>query len=126
MEEWAGDPVSAEGHLDLRDDGYGFLRVNGFLPSRDDVYVPVKFVRQYGLRKGDHLLGALRSGASVVIILFNLNCREMRVCLSCLFVGELLQTAQGGAVQFNACKRPDIMTVSESWLLQQQIENLFC
>ena len=60
MEEWAGDPVSAEGHLDLRDDGYGFLRVNGFLPSRDDVYVPVKFVRQYGLRKGDHLLGAFR------------------------------------------------------------------
>ena len=60
MEEWAGDPVTAEGHLDLRDDGYGFLRVNGFLPSRDDVYVPVKFVRQYGLRKGDHLLGAFR------------------------------------------------------------------
>ena len=60
MEEWSGDPVSAEGHLDLRDDGYGFLRVNGFLPSRDDVYVPVKFVRQYGLRKGDHLIGAYR------------------------------------------------------------------
>jgi transcription termination factor Rho len=60
MEEWTGEPVAAEGHLDLRDDGYGFLRVNGFLPSRDDVYVPVKFVRQYGLRKGDHLLGAFR------------------------------------------------------------------
>jgi len=60
MEEWSGEPVSAEGHLDLRDDGYGFLRVNGFLPSRDDVYVPVKFVRQYGLRKGDHLIGAYR------------------------------------------------------------------
>lgn len=60
MEEWTGEPVTAEGHLDLRDDGYGFLRVNGFLPSRDDVYVPVKFVRQYGLRKGDHLLGAFR------------------------------------------------------------------
>lgn len=60
MEEWAGEPVSAEGHLDLRDDGYGFLRVNGFLPSKDDVYVPVKFVRQYGLRKGDHLIGAYR------------------------------------------------------------------
>ena len=60
MEEWSGDPVEAEGYLDLRDDGYGFLRVNGFLPSRDDVYVPVKFVRQYGLRKGDHLIGAYR------------------------------------------------------------------
>lgn len=60
MEEWAGEPVAAEGYLDLRDDGYGFLRVNGFLPSRDDVYVPVKFVRQFGLRKGDHLIGAYR------------------------------------------------------------------
>ena len=60
MEEWSGEPVEAEGYLDLRDDGYGFLRVNGFLPSRDDVYVPVKFVRQYGLRKGDHLIGAYR------------------------------------------------------------------
>ena len=28
--------------LDLRDEGYGFLRVNGYLPSRDDVYVSVK------------------------------------------------------------------------------------
>ena len=60
MEEWSGEPVEAEGYLDLREDGYGFLRVNGFLPSRDDVYVPVKFVRQYGLRKGDHLIGAYR------------------------------------------------------------------
>ena len=60
MEEWSGEPVEAEGYLDLRDDGYGFLRVNGFLPSRDDVYVPVKFVRQFGLRKGDHLIGAYR------------------------------------------------------------------
>ena len=48
------------GHLDLRDEGYGFLRVKGYLPSKDDVYVPAKFVRQYGLRKGDHLAGSSR------------------------------------------------------------------
>ncbi len=59
-EEWVGDPVTVEGYLDLRDDGYGFLRVNGLLPSREDVYVPVKFVRQHGLRKGDHVIGASR------------------------------------------------------------------
>ncbi len=46
--------------LDLRDEGYGFLRINGYLPSRDDVYVSVKQARQFGLRKGDHLKGASR------------------------------------------------------------------
>ena len=48
------------GLLDLRDEGYGFLRVKGSLPSKDDVYVSVKQVRQFGLRKGDHLKGAAR------------------------------------------------------------------
>ncbi len=58
--QWDGDPAPVSGLLDLRDEGYGFLRVKGFLPSTDDVYVPVKFVRQQGLRKGDHLEGAYR------------------------------------------------------------------
>ena len=40
--------------------GYGFLRINGYLPSRDDVYVSVKQARQFGLCKGDHLTGASR------------------------------------------------------------------
>jgi transcription termination factor Rho len=57
---FAGEPVEVEGHLDLRDDGYGFLRIKGFLPSKEDVYVSVKQVRQFGLRKGDHLKGASR------------------------------------------------------------------
>ncbi|HKY14879.1 MAG TPA: transcription termination factor Rho, partial [Microthrixaceae bacterium] len=57
---WEGEPVDVEGLLDLRDEGYGFLRVKGFLPSRDDVYVSVKQVRQLGLRKGDHVKGAGR------------------------------------------------------------------
>ena len=51
-------PVS--GSLDLRDEGYGFLRVGGALPSKDDAYVPVKLVRQYGLRKGDTVAGTSR------------------------------------------------------------------
>jgi transcription termination factor Rho len=46
--------------LDLRDEGYGFLRVNGLLPSREDVYVSVKQTRQLGLRRGDWLTGASR------------------------------------------------------------------
>ncbi len=52
--------MAVAGFLDLRDEGYGFLRVNGYLPSRDDVYVSVKQTRQYGLRKGDHVTGMAR------------------------------------------------------------------
>src|SRR4051794_40443835 len=62
-QEFVGDPVDVEGFLDLRDEGYGFLRVNGYLPSKDDVYVSVKQVRQFGLRKGDFLKGASRPAA---------------------------------------------------------------
>jgi transcription termination factor Rho len=52
--------VAVAGHLDLRDEGYGFLRINGYLPSRDDAYVSVRQARQFGLRKGDYLTGASR------------------------------------------------------------------
>jgi transcription termination factor Rho len=62
-EQWQGEPVEVAGLLDLRDEGYGFLRLNGYLPSRDDVYVSVKQVRQFGLRKGDTLKGASRPAA---------------------------------------------------------------
>ena len=51
------EPVKVEGFLDMRDEGYGFLRVKGYLPSRDDAYIPVKLARQYGLRKGDRVTG---------------------------------------------------------------------
>jgi transcription termination factor Rho len=55
-----GEPIEVAGLLDLRDEGYGFLRISGYLPSRDDVYVSVKQARQFGLRKGDHITGASR------------------------------------------------------------------
>ncbi len=59
-EPFQGEPVDVEGLLDLRDEGYGFLRVKGYLPSKEDTYVSVKQVRQFGLRKGDHVKGASR------------------------------------------------------------------
>ena len=59
-EPWEGEPVEVSGYLDLRDEGYGFLRLNGHLPSREDVYVSVKQVRQFGLRRGDHVGGGSR------------------------------------------------------------------
>jgi transcription termination factor Rho len=60
VEEYTGEPLDVEGLLDLRDEGYGFLRVKGSLPSKDDVYVSVKQARQFGLRKGDHIKGGSR------------------------------------------------------------------
>ncbi|MEZ5228239.1 MAG: hypothetical protein R2710_16675 [Acidimicrobiales bacterium] len=54
------EPIEVAGILDLRDDGYGFIRVDGLLPSKDDVYVPVKLVRQFGLRRGDLVAGSAR------------------------------------------------------------------
>ena len=59
-DQFSLDPVQVAGYLDLRDEGYGFLRVNGYLASRDDAYIPVKLTRQYGLRKGDHVTGLSR------------------------------------------------------------------
>ena len=60
---WEGEPVSVDGFLDLRSDGYGFLRVDGGIPSRDDCYVPVKMVRDFGLRSGDRIRGSSRPAA---------------------------------------------------------------
>jgi transcription termination factor Rho len=54
------EPVVVSGYIDLRDEGYGFLRVNGYLASRDDAYVPVRLTRQFGLRRGDHVTGLSR------------------------------------------------------------------
>ena len=59
-EPWEGDPIAISGYLDLRDDGYGFLRIKGFQPSKEDAYVSVKQVRQFGLRKGDFITGGCR------------------------------------------------------------------
>jgi transcription termination factor Rho len=55
-----GEPVAVSGFLDMRDEGYGFLRTNGFLASPNDVYVSVSQVRRFSLRKGDFLEGASR------------------------------------------------------------------
>ncbi|MGC1513386.1 MAG: transcription termination factor Rho [Acidimicrobiales bacterium] len=59
-EQWTGEPIACEGLLDLRDDGYGFVRTKGYLAGADDVYVSVKQTRQFGLRKGDYVVGSSR------------------------------------------------------------------
>ena len=62
--EYSGEPIEIEGLLDLRDEGYGFLRTSGYLPGRNDVYVSASQVRRFALRKGDHVKGATRPPAS--------------------------------------------------------------
>ncbi len=57
---WQGELVPVRGLLDLRDEGYGFLRTSGYLASGRDVYVSVGQVRKYGLRKGDAVEGGCR------------------------------------------------------------------
>jgi transcription termination factor Rho len=59
-----GELVEIEGLLDLRDDGYGFLRTKGFHASPNDVYVSINQVRRYHLRKGDVVTGGYRPAAS--------------------------------------------------------------
>ena len=57
--------IWAEGILEIVDDGYGFIRRNGLLPSADDVYVPSPMVRRLGLRQGDTIGGVIRAPREV-------------------------------------------------------------
>jgi transcription termination factor Rho len=58
--QYSGEPVPVVGYLDLRDEGYGFLRTSGFLAGPGDVYVSISQVRRFALRRGDYLEGAAR------------------------------------------------------------------
>jgi transcription termination factor Rho len=57
---WQGELVPVKGLLDLREEGYGFLRTSGYLPSQRDVYVSVSQARRFALRRGDAIEGACR------------------------------------------------------------------
>ena len=50
-------PIS--GVLDILDN-YAFVRTSGYLPGPNDVYVSLAQVKRYHMRKGDHILGAIR------------------------------------------------------------------
>jgi transcription termination factor Rho len=49
-----------EGLLDILPEGYGFLRVTGYVSGEDDVYVSANQVRKFRLRKGDVVAGPVR------------------------------------------------------------------
>ena len=62
--QYQGELVPVSGLLDLRDEGYGFVRADGYLPSPRDVYVSISQARRFALRKGDYVEGASRPAAS--------------------------------------------------------------
>ena len=51
--------IPVAGILDILDN-YAFVRTTGYLPGPNDVYVSLAQVRKNGLRKGDHVTGAVR------------------------------------------------------------------
>jgi transcription termination factor Rho len=62
--DYQGEPIPVQGLLDLRPEGYGFLRGDGYLPAQKDVYVSASQVRRFALRKGDFVTGTSRPQAS--------------------------------------------------------------
>jgi transcription termination factor Rho len=64
QEAYQGEMVEVRGLLDLRDEGYGFLRCDGYLPSAKDVYVSISQARRFALRKGDYVEGASRPASN--------------------------------------------------------------
>ncbi len=57
---YSGDPLPCDGLLELRPEGFGFLRTSGYLTGPADVYVSTSQVRKLGLRAGDRIVGASR------------------------------------------------------------------
>ena len=48
------------GILDVLNEGYGFLRTGGYLPSDSDIYVSLSQIRRFNLRRGDEVAGQVR------------------------------------------------------------------
>jgi transcription termination factor Rho len=53
--------IFKKGILDIMDDGFGFMRVTGYLPNPQDVYVSQSQIRRFGLRPGDVVVGQVRA-----------------------------------------------------------------
>jgi transcription termination factor Rho len=48
------------GIIDILNEGYGFLRTDGYLPSDGDIYVSQSQIRKFHLRQGDMIAGQVR------------------------------------------------------------------
>jgi transcription termination factor Rho len=59
MSEEPGDSL-AEGVLEVLPDGYGFLRIENYMPSDEDIYISPSQIRRFHLRTGDMISGKIR------------------------------------------------------------------
>jgi transcription termination factor Rho len=48
------------GVLEIMQDNYGFLRMENYLQSNNDIYVPPQYIRRFNLRTGDYVVGPVR------------------------------------------------------------------
>ncbi|HBM74677.1 MAG TPA: transcription termination factor Rho [Clostridiaceae bacterium] len=62
LQEILQDSETAEGILELVENtGYGFLRLENYLPSQRDIYVSPSQIRRFNLKTGDKIKGKVRS-----------------------------------------------------------------
>ena len=55
------DGDTADGILEIMQDGYGFIRCENYLPGENDVYVAPSLIRKFNLKTGDILKGTCRA-----------------------------------------------------------------
>ncbi|MCX5750299.1 MAG: transcription termination factor Rho [Candidatus Saganbacteria bacterium] len=52
--------IFAKGTLEILNEGYGFLRTQGYLPSQKDIYVSQTQIRRFNMENGDLISGQIR------------------------------------------------------------------
>ncbi len=52
--------IFSQGVLEILPDGYGFLRVEGYYPGPEDIYVSASQIRRFNMRTGDLVSGQVR------------------------------------------------------------------
>lgn len=58
--ERPADAIEVHGILDIMQDGFGFLRVENYLSSKNDIYVSPTQIRRFNLKTGDEIIGDCR------------------------------------------------------------------
>ena len=58
--ERPADVVEVKGVLDVMTDGFGFLRVENYMSSKNDIYVSPTQIRRFNLKTGDEIVGDCR------------------------------------------------------------------
>lgn len=58
--ERPADAIEVKGVLDVMTDGFGFLRVENYMPSKGDIYVSPVQIKRFNLKTGDEIVGDCR------------------------------------------------------------------